>query len=546
MINIKKTIHSITVKNGLLYDFGEKMHEEISNFLAPYIINNEELTDEKINQEIIAVKHVMDALQSHPDLVFSSENYFEVVFDIKETPLSLTLNFPFNVIERGSPAYFEYKIRTEEDFFLAEYLGSWQKNGVILSIREKLSELEFENTKIFESIRSAYAKSINAVYNSKSESELQSKLLDVFDVFSDALEQTKSSFFDLEQDELPALAHTFYQICSFVFENKDLMKFSNEHFPIYVNLDGKLSFHNIVENQSLSFDVDYNLDSDANLSTEERRQKIINDSILYLSEGDNFENELLKFSPLNTTTNKSKGGIEETEDITFSELIFLLCCYIIWQKRIGGDNFITPEVVNRVFDVLKRSEHFEFVDILGNDKNAYFKIKNKKLAIIISLDEPLDNTFQTYHRLFSLLDRNFDINSITIKQRYSIPFEKLPFTIFLVEEVTKIDYNTSYNVEPIFKKISSLVENFNHEIKSNFEEIDPKLHEISLLIQDVFTIGTSNKLKNMHPQEIAYKLVKFSEIIKEETNFKLDINKDIFLKTTDDNFVLSNPICNIK
>jgi len=546
MINIKKTIHSITVKNGLLYDFGEKMHEEISNFLAPYIINNEELTDEKINQEIIAVKHVMDALQSHPDLVFSSENYFEVVFDIKETPLSLTLNFPFNVIERGSPAYFEYKIRTEEDFFLAEYLGSWQKNGVILSIREKLSELEFENTKIFESIRSAYAKSINAVYNSKSESELQSKLLDVFDVFSDALEQTKSSFFDLEQDELPALAHTFYQICSFVFENKDLMKFSNEHFPIYVNLDGKLSFHNIVENQSLSFDVDYNLDSDANLSTEERRQKIINDSILYLSEGDNFENELLKFSPLNTTTNKSKGGIEETEDITFSELIFLLCCYIIWQKRIGGDNFITPEVVNRVFDVLKRSEHFEFVDILGNDKNAYFKIKNKKLAIIISLDEPLDNTFQTYHRLFSLLDRNFDINSITIKQRYSIPFEKLPFTIFLVEEVTKIDYNTSYNVEPIFKKISSLVENFNHEIKSNFEEIDPQLHEISLLIQDVFTIGTSNKLKNMHPQEIAYKLVKFSEIIKEETNFKLDINKDIFLKTTDDNFVLSNPICNIK
>lgn len=546
MINIKKTIHSITVKNGLLYDFGEKMHEEISNFLAPYIINNEELTDEKINQEIIAVKHVMDALQSHPDLVFSSENYFEVVFDIKETPLSLTLNFPFNVIERGSPAYFEYKIRTEEDFFLAEYLGSWQKNGVILSIRENLSELEFENTKIFESIRSAYAKSINAVYNSKSESELQSKLLDVFDVFSDALEQTKSSFFDLEQDELPALAHTFYQICSFVFENKDLMKFSNEHFPIYVNLDGKLSFHNIVENQSLSFDVDYNLDSDANLSTEERRQKIINDSILYLSEGDNFENELLKFSPLNTTTNKSKGGIEETEDITFSELIFLLCCYIIWQKRIGGDNFITPEVVNRVFDVLKRSEHFEFVDILGNDKNAYFKIKNKKLAIIISLDEPLDNTFQTYHRLFSLLDRNFDINSITIKQRYSIPFEKLPFTIFLVEEVTKIDYNTSYNVEPIFKKISSLVENFNHEIKSNFEEIDPQLHEISLLIQDVFTIGTSNKLKNMHPQEIAYKLVKFSEIIKEETNFKLDINKDIFLKTTDDNFVLSNPICNIK
>ena len=546
MINIKKTIHSITVKNGLLYDFGKKMHEEISNFLAPYIINNEELTDEKINQEIIAVKHVMDALQSHPDLVFSSENYFEVVFDIKETPLSLTLNFPFNVIERGSPAYFEYKIRTEEDFFLAEYLGSWQKNGVILSIREKLSELEFENTKIFESIRSAYAKSINAVYNSKSESELQSKLLDVFDVFSDALEQTKSSFFDLEQDELPALAHTFYQICSFVFENKDLMKFSNEHFPIYVNLDGKLSFHNIVENQSLSFDVDYNLDSDANLSTEERRQKIINDSILYLSEGDNFENELLKFSPLNTTTNKSKGGIEETEDITFSELIFLLCCYIIWQKRIGGDNFITPEVVNRVFDVLKRSEHFEFVDILGNDKNAYFKIKNKKLAIIISLDEPLDNTFQTYHRLFSLLDRNFDINSITIKQRYSIPFEKLPFTIFLVEEVTKIDYNTSYNVEPIFKKISSLVENFNHEIKSNFEEIDPQLHEISLLIQDVFTIGTSNKLKNMHPQEIAYKLVKFSEIIKEETNFKLDINKDIFLKTTDDNFVLSNPICNIK
>jgi hypothetical protein len=247
--------------------------------------------------------------------------------------LSLTLNFPFNVIERGSPAYFEYKIRTEEDFFLAEYLGSWQKNGVILSIREKLSELEFENTKIFESIRSAYAKSINAVYNSKSESELQSKLLDVFDVFSDALEQTKSSFFDLEQDELPALAHTFYQICSFVFENKDLMKFSNEHFPIYVNLDGKLSFHNIVENQSLSFDVDYNLDSDANLSTEERRQKIINDSILYLSEGDNFENELLKFSPLNTTTNKSKGGIEETEDITFSELIFLLCCYIIWQKE---------------------------------------------------------------------------------------------------------------------------------------------------------------------------------------------------------------------
>lgn len=194
MINIKKTIHSITVKNGLLYDFGEKMHEEISNFLAPYIINNEELTDEKINQEIIAVKHVMDALQSHPDLVFSSENYFEVVFDIKETPLSLTLNFPFNVIERGSPAYFEYKIRTEEDFFLAEYLGSWQKNGVILSIRENLSELEFENTKIFESIRSAYAKSINAVYNSKSESELQSKLLDVFDVFSDALEQTKSSF----------------------------------------------------------------------------------------------------------------------------------------------------------------------------------------------------------------------------------------------------------------------------------------------------------------------------------------------------------------
>lgn len=546
MINIKKTIHSITAKNGLLYDFGEEMHEEISNFLAPYIINNEELTDEKINQEIIAVKHVMDALQSHPDLIFSSENYFEVVFDIKETALSLTLNFPFNVIERGSPAYFEYKIRTEEDFFLAEYFGSWQKNGVILSIREKLSELEFENTKIFESIRSAYAKSINAVYNSKSESELQSKLLDVFDVFSDALEQTKSSFFDLEQDELPALAHTFYQICSFVFENKDLMKFSNEHFPIYVNSDGKLSFHNIVENQSLSFDVDYNLDSDANLSTEERRQKIINDSILYLSECDNFENELLKFSPLNTTTNKSKGGIEETEDITFSELIFLLCCYIIWQKRIGGDNFITPEVVNRIFDVLKKSEHFEFVDILGNDKNAYFKIKNKKLAIIISLDEPLDNTFQTYHRLFSLLDRNFDINSITIKQRYSIPFEKLPFTIFLVEEVTKIDYNTSYNVEPIFKKISSLVENFNHEIKSNFEEIDPQLHEISLLIQDVFTIGTSNKLKNMHPQEIAYKLVKFSEIIKEETNFKLDINKDIFLKTTDDNFVLSNPICNIK
>jgi hypothetical protein len=46
-------------------------------------------------------------------------------------------------------------------------------------------------------------------------------------------------------------------------------------------------------------------------------------------------------------------------------------------KRIGGDNFITPEVVNRVFDVLKRSEHFEFVDILGNDKNAYFKIKIK-------------------------------------------------------------------------------------------------------------------------------------------------------------------------
>lgn len=546
MINIKKTIHSITVKNGLLYDFGEKMHEEISNFLAPYIINNEELTDEKINQEIIAVKHVMDALQSHPDLIFSSENYFEVVFDIKETALSLTLNFPFNVIERGSPAYFEYKIRTEEDFFLAEYLGSWQKNGVILSIREKLCELEFENTKIFESIRSAYAKSINAVYNSKSESELQSKLLDVFDVFSDALEQTKSIFFDLEQDELPALAHTFYQICSFVFENKDLMKFSNEHFPIYVNSDGKLSFHNIVENQSLSFDVDYNLDSDANLSTEERRQKIINDSILYLSEGDNFENELLKFSPLNTTTNKSKGGIEETEDITFSELIFLLCCYIIWQKRIGGDNFITPEVVNRIFDVLKKSEHFEFVDILGNDKNAYFKIKNKNLAIIISLDEPLENTFQTYHRLFSLLDRNFDINSITIKQRYSIPFEKLPFTIFLVEEVSKIDYNTSYNVEPIFKKISSLVENFNHEIKSNLEEIDPQLHEISLLIQDVFTIGTSNKLKNMHPQEIAYKLVKFSEIIKEETNFKLDINKDIFLKTTDDNFVLSNPICNIK
>lgn len=546
MINIKKTIHSITVKNGLLYDFGEKMHEEISNFLAPYIINNEELTDEKINQEIIAVKHVMDALQSHPDLIFSSENYFEVVFDIKETALSLTLNFPFNVIERGSPAYFEYKIRTEEDLFLAEYLGSWQKNGVILSIREKLCELEFENTKIFESIRSAYAKSINAVYNSKSESELQSKLLDVFDVFSDALEQTKSIFFDLEQDELPALAHTFYQICSFVFENKDLMKFSNEHFPIYVNSDGKLSFHNIVENQSLSFDVDYNLDSDANLSTEERRQKIINDSILYLSEGENFENELLKFSPLNTTTNKSKGGIEETEDITFSELIFLLCCYIIWQKRIGGDNFITPEVVNRIFDVLKKSEHFEFVDILGNDKNAYFKIKNKNLAIIISLDEPLENTFQTYHRLFSLLDRNFDINSITIKQRYSIPFEKLPFTIFLVEEVSKIDYNTSYNVEPIFKKISSLVENFNHEIKSNLEEIDPQLHEISLLIQDVFTIGTSNKLKNMHPQEIAYKLVKFSEIIKEETNFKLDINKDIFLKTTDDNFVLSNPICNIK
>jgi hypothetical protein len=88
MINIKKTIHSITVKNGLLYDFGEKMHEEISNFLAPYIINNEELTDEKINQEIIAVKHVMDALQSHPDLVFHLK-IISKLFLILKKPLCL-------------------------------------------------------------------------------------------------------------------------------------------------------------------------------------------------------------------------------------------------------------------------------------------------------------------------------------------------------------------------------------------------------------------------------------------------------------------------
>lgn len=543
MTDIKNILHSINLKDNSLIEFGEKIHSAIIDYISPYISDSG--NSENINSEINAIKSIMQCLQKHPDLFFESENYFEVVFHIKNTDLSLTLNFPFNVIERGSPAYFEYKIRTEDDIYFAEYYGSWQKKGIILSIRERLFELTFKNSRSYQEIQTAYSKAINNIYNSKTESEAQKKLIYVFDIFSDALEQTKSPVAELTTSDISELAHSFYQICSFVFENKDLMKFSNEHFPIYLNIDGRVTFHNIVENQALSFDIDYSLDIDSDLSAEERRQKIISDTIIFLSEDNNFEKELIKFDPLNIGSNKPKGSIEEIEGITFSELIFILCCYLIWKKQNHGDiDFITPEITKEIFGSLKKSKNLEYVNSLSNDKNAYFKIKNKELAIIISLDQPLENTFQTYHRLFSLLDRDGDINSISKKQQYSIPFEKLPFTIFLIDHVEKIDYNTNYDVEPIFKKVEELVNNFNHEIKSDFEDIDPDLNRIALLIQDIFVLGTKDKITNFNPLEIAYTLVKFSEIINEETAFSLSINENIFLKNTEGQFILGNPVYN--
>lgn len=173
-----------------------------------------------------------------------------------------------------------------------------KKDGLILSIREFVIEVPFRDKYFKENILKLYASSINEVYNAKDDEEFKESLDLVFDIFSTVIE--RSSFeITITDSEIGDFALIFYQMCSFVKANKEIMKFSTTQLPIYINDEGQLRFHNIVENQSLESDIDYTLDLDANLSFEEHRLKAIEDTISFISVDDNFEKSLLSFDPLN-------------------------------------------------------------------------------------------------------------------------------------------------------------------------------------------------------------------------------------------------------
>lgn len=542
-VELKKNLLNIPIDN--FENYGEDIHTIIHEYLSPFINKGDDLSDQDIEEEINAIRFVIDALKDHPALKFSHEDYFETVFLIKNTKKVLTINAPYNVIENGCPSFFEYKIKSPEDVFLLNYDGSWQKDGLILSIREFVIEVPFRDKYFKENILKLYASSINEVYNAKDDEEFKESLDLVFDIFSTVIE--RSSFeITITDSEIGDFALIFYQMCSFVKANKEIMKFSTTQLPIYINDEGQLRFHNVVENQSLESDIDYTLDLDANLSFEEHRLKAIEDTISFISVDDNFEKSLLSFDPLNVEKSKSIGEIEETHQITFSQMIFYLYCYLSWKKRTNPDIPLnSDEIIKPIFDILDKSDFFEKVNLFSDNKNSYYKIKDKDLGIIISFDKMNDNTFQTYNRLYSLLDNNGDVSQIVIKQRYSIPFEELPFMIMLIEHVRPVEYKENRKVDLAFEYLTELVENFEDNINSNFNHPDLNLRKITSVLQKIFVLNLKDKFRGINYEEIAYALVKFHQIIKEETSFSVKIDRNIFLKDKNDQFIFGNPIVKI-
>jgi hypothetical protein len=287
----------------------------------------------------------------------------------------LTLNAPFNLVEKGSPAYFEYKIKTPEDIFLTDYKGSWEKEGIIVSIREELSELIFNDSKLYEKNRSAYARAISAVYNSNTEMEVREKLNDVFEILSNAINFTSSDIGEFDNDYISQWAHTFFQLCAFVVENKEIVSFSTSQLPIYLNKNKKLVFHNVIENQSLSYELDYSLDLEHDLTEEQRREKVVNDTVEFFSDGDNLERSLLDFNPLDPHLSLPKGEIESVEKINFGQLIFFLYCYLQMKKRENPEqNLSNAKISDPIFNILNKSPSFEKTNLFKDELTRYYRI----------------------------------------------------------------------------------------------------------------------------------------------------------------------------
>lgn len=543
MFDIEKYLPTVTLDENKNYDdFGSRLHYYISNYLIPFS-KLERATDKDTENEITAVKKVMNILKSHKNLTFVYEDYFETVFKIKNTDYVLTLNTPFNLVEKGSPAYFEYKIKTPEDIFLTDYKGSWEKEGVILSIREELSELIFDDSKLYEKNRSAYARAISAVYNSKTEMEVREKLNDVFEILSNAINFTSSDLGEFDNDYIAQWAQTFFQLCAFVVENKELVSFSTSQLPVYINKDKKLVFHNVIENQALSYELDYSLDLDQGLSEEQRRQKVVNDTVDFFSDKNNLERSLLDFNPLDNTLSLPKGEIESVEKINFGQLIFFLYCYLQMKKKENPEqNLSTAQIANPIFNILNKSSAFEKTNLFRDDLTRYYRIRERNLGIIISFDDEHKNLTQTYSRLFALVDQHGVIMPITIKQKYSIPFGGLPFSIILIEDVKPIKFNKDYDIENKLENLNHLVNAYEHKINNHLHDEDAQFNEITSCISGIFTSGLNQQLKNINYKEIAYNLTKFSQIIHEETNLKVTINQNTFLVDRNGNFILGNPI----
>lgn len=538
-----KNILDVNFDENSLYSFGEKIHTVIAHYLEQFI-TDEHSSNEETELEIKAVKNVINMLKKHPSLKFDYEDYFEVVFNIKETNYCLTLNTPFYLIEKGSPAFFEYKIRTPEDIFLIEYMGSWEQNGVVLSVREQVNTLTFDDPKLYEKNRVAYAKAISNIYKCKTEMEVRDKLNDVFDVLSNVINHTSAELEDFNEEYISNWAQTFFQICAFVIENKELANFSITQLPVYVNKEKRLVFHNVIENQSLSYEIDYSLDLDEGLNEEDRRNKVLNDTIAFISEGNNLEKSLLEFNPLSESVALPKGEIEKNENVNFGQLIFFLYCYLIWKQREHpNDELNSPSIIEPIFSILDKSEFFERSDVFTNATNRYYRVKNKDLGIIISFDYDESSSLQTYSRLFALID-NYEGESscVSIRQRYSVPFSGLPFSIFLIDNAYSIERNKSYSLDNTFNRINTILDEYKSEISVYSTEKNPQLHELSLLVSDIFNLGFKEKIKNVDYQEIAYNLTKFHEIITEETTLKIKIDKNVFLKDKDNNFILGNLI----
>lgn len=523
--------------------FGKKVHLIISNYLSQFV-TDENSSDEETELEVKAVKNVISILKKHSNLKFDYEDYFEVVFKIKNTNYSLTVNTPFNLVEKGSPAYFEYKIKTPEDKFLIDYIGSWQENGIVLSIRENVNDLIFDDAKMYEKNRVAYAKAISNIYKCKTEMEIREKLNDVFDVLSNVINHTSVDLEEFDEEYISNWAQTFFQICAFVVENKELVNFSITQLPIYINSHGRLVFHNVIENQSLSYEIDYSLDLEEGLNEEDRRNKVLNDTISFISEGNNLEKSLLEFNPLSEGVALPKGEIEKQENVNFGQLIFFLYCYLIWKRNENPEKQLnSAEIINPIFNILNKSEHFERSNIFKNSTNRYYRVKGKSLGIIISFDYDESSLLQTYSRLFALIDnQEGNTSCVSIKQRYSVPFSGLPFSIFLIDNVHNIELNKVYPLDNTFEKMNNIIKDYKPEISVYTTERNPQFEELKLLISDVFNLGFKEKLKNVNYDEIAYNLTKFHEIITEETSFNIKINQSIFLKDDENNFILGNLI----